>query len=43
MNIIFTPTPTKIPISNGNIKHEINVAKPGIKSLSAKEKQENFC
>lgn len=36
MNKIFIPIPHKIPISNCNNKHAMNVPKPGIKSDSIK-------
>lgn len=34
MKITFIPIPAKIPISNGNTRHAMNAAIPGIKSVS---------
>lgn len=36
MNNTLSPTPTSMPISKANTRQQMNVPKPGIKSLSIK-------
>lgn len=42
INMTLIPMPAKIPISNGNTRHAMNAAIPGIKSVSIEQKKNSI-